>query len=1614
MKKKVCTALSICIVAMLMLFVASRIFAKTTETGGETKSIAWGVYEVSEDKEEVYQKIEGSSDSTKKDYGYNDLDGSYFVFCIEHGVALPTIGKEKEIKEMASLSTKAYHDGSVVAHAETSITSTEAKQVGSGMKAIETRNYNGYNQQYYSRRLDATNAKMTIKATENVDSSWAGGAISGRLDWDLAYILAQTKTSYTYEKNPAQLALWKALGYSDVEAGGEDIYKEAQAFKEYRENYGEPNIDTQREDDFEYKLEDSELIVGPIVVNYKTVQEMDDGTELEVGEVIEDSCKLYGIDKNGNEVLIEREHYRFVDADGNETAENYPAEGEETYIQIPYDDPIYSTIKYISRYEMSIKQLDVRAAVYEISGAKTVYRKWDPKNIIYVDCRYRIFQGYDFYGNPQYSYGSCVHPKGNCTKPSNAVVMSETINQSESYSILKKGTEITQDAQNLFVLRAAEMLWRKFDLVVEFEPPEVPDEPDWPDWPTPTPDTPTPTPTPPPDEPLVTYIDLGGIVWLDEPENKETEPNGELDENHEKGIKNVRVTLYFADGTKVTGGSSSKGKVPVRQDFKNDIYTDGNGRYEFKDLPMTEQYYVEFTYDGVTYEPTKAFAKGSASGYLSDPNNEIYKRVSKAEEDEDERKEFNKKFEQIIGLGYSSLQNGITKGRTGTGIDIQYNTFTKDNRNISEYKKLEEYIEKKEENEDTFKHLGMKAYTKQKSAETVVFPIKTDFTIWSVDNNINNAKSELGYLKYINLGLKERPKADFALNTQLKAGGMTIKDKEKVVFYKTNVKDEDLNIDGTVPTDEYIKQEIAATDYFWRSKAGEIGNDNIGYNIVKDDLNVYVLYKIVVQNQCEVDGMYGVITELVDYYDNKLELITDGAEKQRVSELFTANGFKVPTGAISWIDGTTTEVNWAPDTGVGKYNAIKTTNLELEVKGNDNKKSTSAVYLILKVKENGDVLYTGDKDRGEDPIENIAEISSYKTYLKGGEIAGTVDCDSAPKNATPGTPGTYEDDTDAAPMFSLIINWTPKEISGNVWEDINRDGIKNDNINIKDVKVELIEHVLDEGGNVVESISRPGLVIANNEVTVDKNNIIRTDGSGNYKFYVEGGNYSIKFIYGDTDMLIGEHANKRYNGQDYQATEYTSLTSLRDNDYEDKKALELEFPTDDNGNITGDAIEKQGAVEEKLWGQKYDIDKSNARDLAEIRAKLINSAMTLNYEKGNILHELNVVNDVKSVSSYNIAETLSGKNNTEDINYTYMESVSDMIKMSANDLNEQNVVINLGLKERPKAGLELKKKAERTQLISNDGKVLIDTDDMRKLQNYSSWKDEIMNNEEALMYIEDRAIEGAVVKITYSLTIENKGEPDTIENYNYVDGDSDIILGMISDNLATKFPDWTQKVGGNIKKSTLPTTADIIYDYVNINLEFRQDDNKVTDEEGKVTENETKFAWEKVYDNRDANVNDKEIEGTISDKVLEQLPLEVRKVSKVVKTTNDANNKTKSLLPEEEGEETKKTVVYLDLSIALAENIETDNGSDYVYSNAAEIVQTSTGAGRRDDKVVNGNNVPYADEPGDEPDFSETGRIIVIPPTGQQRYYYVLVAVGAIMMIGGVILIKKKVLGKNK
>lgn len=158
------------------------------------------------------------------------------------------------------------------------------------------------------------------------------------------------------------------------------------------------------------------------------------------------------------------------------------------------------------------------------------------------------------------------------------------------------------------------------------------------------------------------------------------------------------------------------------------------------------------------------------------------------------------------------------------------------------------------------------------------------------------------------------------------------------------------------------------------------------------------------------------------------------------------------------------------------------------------------------------------------------------TYI----VVGKIDKDSAPGNVKPGDENTYEDDTAKAAMFRLAINWAPREIKGNVWDDLNGNAIiDSEEKNIKNVKVDLIEYVYNEKDKTVTPVVRPGLKIDESArkvvIATDNEGNGRTSASGEYSFKVEGGNYAIRFTFGDRVMLMN-NSSKKYNAQDYMAS----------------------------------------------------------------------------------------------------------------------------------------------------------------------------------------------------------------------------------------------------------------------------------------------------------------------------------------------------------------------------------------------------------------------------------------------------------------------------------------------
>lgn len=1397
--------------------------------------------------------------------------------------------------------------------------------------------------------------------------------------------------------------------------------------------------------------------------------------------------------------------------DGEGAGKSFPASKKDFYIKVNYDAPIYTKVVAINSLEVSFKELDVRAIGCKISEVKVCEVQWEGNDVIWQECKekhnftkkewnpyknwnpYKTFLGYDRYGNPQYQGGydggydevpdstertNRNHLKENCSANKTCtmghtncrVTITHTkIENSPSFGVLLRGKPVEAgDAQNLFLLQKAELFWRRYKLVVLFGPEN--DNP--PSGMTPPPvtqppvtqppytPTPTPTETPTPDTHR-TYIDIGGNVWVDL-ENTKTDGAGEQDgkmgTNKDYPRENVKVTLYYKelnDNSDNEGSLVTKDMIAkwARDKFENPKYTDKNGRYDFYQLPMDKKYYVEFTYDGMTYTTTKFLAGGDTSDYKDNPNKEVYKTNSKAEEDKDERDKFNKRFEEILGTGaksYDKSKNETTGKTNDESTKLVYRTKTFDEKFQSrllttdnEKDVINRYNDDdphesgiarpgKEEDKDKYENEDYEMTVSTRTSGLIYPFIKdNELIIFDAKDYENNKEDKLEYLKHINLGLVRREKADLAIAVDIKAGGTSIKDTQfaKLVTFRTDQEENGMMTTVTdEETDAYINykkqykrdeivQDVAGTDYWWLANLDGVYGDKKNIYTDEDGLNVYVLYKIILANHSDSKSTEATITGLVDYFSKGLAIPNSQKDKANIKKIFEKYGAADVDGAYSWTDGDKKEVEWENKGTEGEYTTLKTKE-GFELKIGDSGK-TKAIYLVLKVeKEANQRLATG----GTEGLKNITEIASYK-ITKDGKPAGLVDCDSAPYNATPGDKDTYEDDTDDAPVFKLNVVNNAKKIEGNVWEDL--EGTKGNNID--NVKVELVEYIYKDG-KIVDQVPRPGLTVTNNgdSVGVEVASNKRTQ-SGHYEFYVEGGNYAIKFTYGDQEMLMSK--DMKYNGQDYQASK-NIYVPLSKSEFYNKSAKN----GDGEGIIINKAVattselveylnakallyvdklnvKKSGNNDQIDWEStnwKADTSKneaSNARDLTSFRTEVIKNAIVQDNAKSDLLHKLSNEGPLDEAT----AKELSGFG--DNPNYTHVEAISDIVVVESNDLADCSKVVNLALSKRPETDVKLEKKVTRIVLTASDKTILIDTSDSAKQSNLQ--KDPVEDIQTALMYLDTSAMEGATIDIYYTITVTNEAEEsDKVGNYIYdgeVDGrskDSKFIVDQAED--FGVLLDELKKVFGNAienENSPIPIRADKIYDYVNINLDYKASDNGGED-----------AIWKKIYDEDDNSCNDinaLQIDKDIID--IGSFKKSARRVSKVLETNDNANTVKKdtgNIYATDVLNKNKDVSIEIHLGMLLTEDTADDVDDPMVYRNAAEIIQLDT-FGRRDPEIIVGNYDPYNPEDETERDSSVTGTTTIIPPTGENRAVYIVLPIISIgIVIIGIILIKKKVLKK--
>ena len=369
----------------------------------------------------------------------------------------------------------------------------------------------------------------------------------------------------------------------------------------------------------------------------------------------------------------------------------------------------------------------------------------------------------------------------------------------------------------------------------------------------------------------------------------------------------------------------------------------------------------------------------------------------------------------------------------------------------------------------------------------------------------------------VNLGLVRRKQADFSLQQGIRNVKATINGTETTIT--KNIADE---ITGDEIKEYLVKRNdirnyyIKNSDYTYRIGDYKDLSDNQKNADQSEELELYITYMIAVKNTGSVAG---TVNEIKNYYSNTYTITnveTTGNKKINYTNLAETNGYKsISINANELGELTTGGTKW--------------------------------IYITYKVnKDNSRAIQLGNK-------AVIAEINKYTTYKANMSLQnekdfnGVVDKDSAPGNldVTKGVE-THEDDTAKAATINITNNGRVRSVTGIAWDDDNKDGIKNENIPVNGVIVQLVEiykgqefiwKEMETGTDKVDYIKFAG---GKATATVTKSN-------GTYKFedFIPG-DYVLRFKYGETVETVKLQNGKSYNGHEFESTIYGKDSKAQD------------------------------------------------------------------------------------------------------------------------------------------------------------------------------------------------------------------------------------------------------------------------------------------------------------------------------------------------------------------------------------------------------------------------------------------------------------------------------------
>lgn len=1129
------------------------------------------------------------------------------------------------------------------------------------------------------------------------------------------------------------------------------------------------------------------------------------------------------------------------------------------------------------------------------------------------------------------------------------------------------------------------------------------------------PDKPEPEP-----EPLL--MTIAGTVFLDQTTTKENEneSNGLLDEGEEL-LYGVEVTLYKADGT-LAELVQKEGEIRT-----NPTMTDENGYYEFMGVDPFEEYYVEFRYNGIEYTTTVS----SEAEYNSDE----WALTSKGSELSGDRTALNNQYKEIgsttKAFDYYTIQSiykeiadrthaYINSNGSYPSMDSIYSEVIANHPDDDEIENKIEYIK----SSYITAYAGYSSKEGGISSETSngLYPYYAGERFMIDENTMNSESEDIEFagdtLKtvypgqlQVHLGLVERDSTDLSLITDIVDTRVSMNGYDTVYDMYT----------GATGYHQYIYEE----DYNY---CKEENTDGVAY-YTDDQVEFYMTYETTITNATLTDT---ALVEMADYYNNKFSWASSYTTSQGnviAGYSVTLNGTDI-TGSVTISDSSRYGITAQDSANTSYTNASGDQYKELFVRFNTGYMITDGDVLKIRLTFKMDQasanlynkLYT-DKENADYSrtweIGNYAEINGYMTR------DGYLDADSRPGNFSIEEFETLKAEyqsaysnfvnnrtDDNARMLKLALGrltdvreddaWYVsltltnsgyvREIHGSVWEAItdevhtatdlqNYEGLLTyiQENGLADLRVELVE-ICDDGTQIVRGKHTTG-------------------ENGDYQFtsYIPG-DYVVRFIYGEEDKDVrGKTTNTvgetlQVNGQYYQSTKANDQTDV----------TKYWYDTD----------------EETRYSDAYDDAKSRVEQINAVIENTEEPSTSSDYEYDGVLE----------VESYRHKDVIYAYTSTMNLEVEYVRP--ELEGDRENTFYEYKVMnVDLGLTPRAFADLNIDKYVSNIKIYLQDGSLQLDAN-IDKEGNVTYLNDDmytniVIPNSDSATYLDglietlfdEQLLNGATLEITYTFTVSNDGEYDTIK-YIYSEGREEPVEVIYYGEDYTVIPQTEQDRGegiilyhagngenytleqyrtGNDERIEIRTAATNIVDYIDPALNFTQ----------------TNKAGQEI--NRDWELTQLDDFNAYREFNTELMS----KYNTYIRGTDDNALYTR-LLPGE----TATTTLTLSKVLATT-STETNN---YEYSNLVEVTKIHSDSGKVIDIEgydVNGTIDPETSENKWIPDIvdpyyptlatSKSETIVIHAPTGMniiQNYTsnLIIVLVVLVILAVGIVLIKKFVL----